>query len=185
MKKIDLKLDFDAIRLRIEHQKNRYKPGVWADMVGVSKNVVSNVHGRTKQKPSLEYIIAVSLITGKSVDYYLWGKESEKEISQPPSDNITKVVIEHQDIIKQFKDPELGKDLNKELILIQNTDKSLFKSTVQSIRAAGDMARVMKGLSNRNQDKRGSDQDGNGSDRRKKKQPWKGPDRRKNGTDNQ
>lgn len=122
---------------------------------------------------NISYLCNIDLI------WLLTGKERNSDTS-----NLTKVVIEHQDIIKQFKDPELGKDLNKELILIQNTDKSLFKSTVQSIRAAGNMARTMKGISNGYQDKRGSDQDRRGSDRRKKKQPWEGPDRRKNGTDN-
>jgi len=74
-----LKLDFEAIRNRIDKEKQKYKPVEWAKKVGVSKNTVANIHGSTKQNPSLKYIISVSLATGKSTDYFLWGHVSQKK----------------------------------------------------------------------------------------------------------
>lgn len=76
MKKIDLNLDYGAIRKRIEKKKDRLKPSEWAEKIGVARNVVSNIHGKTNQPPSLEYIIAVSRATGKAIEYFLWGLES-------------------------------------------------------------------------------------------------------------
>lgn len=55
------------------------KPSKWAEKVGVSRNVVANIHGGTQQKPSLEYIAAVSRSTGRSMNYLLWGEEEEEE----------------------------------------------------------------------------------------------------------
>ena len=53
-----------------------YKRSAWAEKVGVTINVVSNIHGASaKQNPSLNYILAVSIATGKPMDYYLWGEE--------------------------------------------------------------------------------------------------------------
>jgi hypothetical protein len=120
MSKIDLQLNFDAIRERIEHQKKPYKPGVWADMVGVARNIVSNVHGKVKQTPSLEYIVAVSKATGKSVDYYLWGKQSEEK-KYPPAD-IKRIVVEHQDLVKLFKNPKKAKAANEKLLKLEDID---------------------------------------------------------------
>jgi len=76
MSKIDLKLDYSAVINRINKEKQRVKPTEWARMVGVSKNIVSNVHGKMGQKPSIEYIIAVARATRKPVEYYLWGTSS-------------------------------------------------------------------------------------------------------------
>lgn len=119
MKKFGLNLDFDAIRERIEEDKKPYKPGVWANMVGVSVNIVSNVHGKTNQNPSLEYIIAVSLATGKPVDYYLFG--NTEAVKSP--DNVIRVVTEHQDLVTRFKNPQKAKEFNEDLLTLEDIDK--------------------------------------------------------------
>jgi hypothetical protein len=73
MSKINLSLNYDKIRGRIDIDKSLHKPAEWAKKVGVSKNIVTNIHGATKQKPSLEYIVAVSRVTGKPIEWYLYG----------------------------------------------------------------------------------------------------------------
>jgi len=80
MKKYNLKLNYPDIIARIENEREfqELKPGKWADKVGVTINVVSNIHGKTKQKPSLEYIIAVSRATQKPVEYFLYGEDINK-----------------------------------------------------------------------------------------------------------
>lgn len=142
MSKIDLNLDFDAIRERIDKEKHGIKPSIWADKVGVSRNVVTNIHGSVKQKPSLEYIVAVSKATNKSVDYYLWGT---KETNKPELKNdIPQVIVEHQDLIKRYADPVQGKEINEQLIDIQDTDKTLFQSAVTSIKSIWDTAMTIR-----------------------------------------
>ncbi len=84
MSRIKINVDFDLVRDRINDYYKRYKPAEWAKNIGVSKNVVSNIHGATKQKPSLEYIVAVSIFTRKSVDYYLWGNKDKGLAVSPP-----------------------------------------------------------------------------------------------------
>ncbi len=153
MSKINLELDFAAILKRIDQAKKGLKPGIWADMLGVSRNIVANVHGKIQQKPSLEYIVAVSKATGTSVDYYLWGKNSVKSQSanlttdyQPQNglSNITKVIIEHQGIVKRFKDPEQALRMNQRLIDIQDASEKLFAEVDAYIKGAHTASRVLK-----------------------------------------
>ena len=74
MNKIDLHLEFNKIRERIEIDKSVYKPGRWAESIGVSKTLVSNIHGKSKrQYPPLPYVFAVSKFTGKPIEWYLYG----------------------------------------------------------------------------------------------------------------
>ncbi|MCP3944844.1 MAG: helix-turn-helix transcriptional regulator [Desulfobacteraceae bacterium] len=136
MKKIDLQLDFDAICKRIEHHKKQHKPGVWAQMTGVSKNVVANIHGKTKQKPSLEYIIAVARAIGKPVDYLLYGKDS---IQTESGEKLSSTVIEHQNLVKKFKDPEKGLKINKRLIKIEELSKAIYEKVSIQIKASYDV----------------------------------------------
>jgi len=76
MKKIDIGLDFSEILNRIEKEMEirGIKTSGWGAKIGLSQNIVTNIHGKTKQKPSLEYIIAVARATRKPVEYYLYGE---------------------------------------------------------------------------------------------------------------
>jgi transcriptional regulator with XRE-family HTH domain len=79
MEKIHVPIDFNAVTRRIEKEMKGYKRSAWAEKVGVTINVVSNIHGASsKQNPSLKYILAVSVATGKPMDYYLWGWDLNK-----------------------------------------------------------------------------------------------------------
>ncbi len=84
MKKIYLEIDYEAVKRRLEKEMEGYSRTDWAEKVGVKINVVSNIHSaRGKQNPSLSYILAVSVATGKSMEYYLWGGDFYKP-SNPP-----------------------------------------------------------------------------------------------------
>ena len=142
-----LQLNFEDIRKRIEIEKNAFRGGSWAKFVGVSPNIVSNIHGKIQQKPSFTYIISVAKATGKSVDYYLWGDESGQSIKVEHADSTTqKIINEHVDIIKKFKDPMVGKDANQWLVELQDSDKDLFKKAIDSIKKLRDAARVLKDI---------------------------------------
>jgi len=89
MKKLDLQIDIDAVRKRIERDMEGYKASQWAQKLGVSRSVVSNIHGKKRknskkverQDPSLEYIITVSRVTNKPIEYYLYG-EAYREVAE-------------------------------------------------------------------------------------------------------
>ena len=124
MKKIDLKLDFDAIRSRIELDKNKHKRGSWAKNVGVSSGIVTNVHGKTKQNPSLEYIISVAKYTGKSIEYYLWGNKAELK----NFDILEKTYkIPHTKLVELFEQNELAWEINHDLIKLEEIDPAALK----------------------------------------------------------
>ena len=59
------------------------------------------------------------------------------------SADISPIFIEHQKIIGRFKDPELGKTLNEQLVVIQD-DSGIFKGIVSSIKSAFDTVMAMK-----------------------------------------
>jgi len=122
---MNLELNFEDIRKRIEIDKDAYKQGSWAKFVGVQPNIVSNIHGKIQQNPSFPYIISVAIATGKSVDYYLWGYHPEKKNTHGRPDNIIRVI-------------------NEQLIDIQDTDKTLFQSAVNSIKSLWDTAMTIR-----------------------------------------
>jgi len=74
MKNKHLDIDFKAVTRRIAMEMKGYSPSAWAEKVGVTINVVSNIHSaKAKQNPSLSYILAVAVATGKPMEYLLWG----------------------------------------------------------------------------------------------------------------
>ena len=70
MNKLDIDLNFNEIRERIEIEIKGKRSKDWADLIGVSKSLISNIHGKSKnQNPPLPYIIAVAQKMGKPTDF--------------------------------------------------------------------------------------------------------------------
>jgi transcriptional regulator with XRE-family HTH domain len=114
--KIRLNIDYEEIRNRINKEKEGFKPGEWAKKVGVSPNVVSNVHGKIRQKPSIEYIIAVAVATGKSVEYFLFGDDCD-ETSQRSS---VSGKPPHTVIVDRFQQKKLAWDISYKLLWLES-----------------------------------------------------------------
>lgn len=76
-KVLNLGLDFDEIRKRIDADKGRTGNNQWAEHIKVSQSLISQIHpqkkGNVPKMPSLEYVIAVSRATGRPVEWYLYG----------------------------------------------------------------------------------------------------------------
>ncbi len=88
-----------------------YRRSAWAEKVGVTINVASNIHGASsKQNPSLRYILAVSVATGKPMDYYLWG-EDPNGLSRAPADMIREGGTSYSggSGIPKTQDPQMGR----------------------------------------------------------------------------
>lgn len=80
MKKIDLGLDFIAIREQIELDKKNYSSTVWAKETRMSKSSISNIHGKKRAvPPSLDYIVAVAAFTKKPIEWYLYGRNNSPD----------------------------------------------------------------------------------------------------------
>ena len=116
MKIIDLNLNYADIRDRIEIDKAQFKISQWAELTGTSRNVISNIHGKSgKHNPSLQYIIAVSRATGKSVEWYLYGQKDLKNTVCPTCGNWSEDVKEACRKLREIM--ESGDDLARETIL--------------------------------------------------------------------
>ena len=111
MKINEIPIDYNAVTRRIEKEMEGYKRSAWAENVGVTINVVSNIHGASaKQNPSLKYILAVSLATGKPMDYYLWGRDPKK-MPDPRLHVVRESEPSYSDIpgIPPRRDPQMGR----------------------------------------------------------------------------
>ena len=111
MKKNGIHLDFEAITRRIEKEMKGYRRTAWAEKLGVTINVVSNIHGASStQNPSLKYILGVSVATGKPMDYYLWGEEPST-FSDPRLQMVRESVIAYSGDagIPRTRDPQRGR----------------------------------------------------------------------------
>lgn len=70
------KIDYSVVKLRIQNEMKGMGMREWAERLGISPTAVSNVHGKKgRQRPSFNYMLRVSLITKKPVEYFLWGDE--------------------------------------------------------------------------------------------------------------
>jgi len=98
-----------------------------------------------KRGPSADLIAEIYINYSEHLDWLLTGKEKGPQQQLVANESEAhQVIVEHQDLIKGFDDPFLGKTLNEKLIDIQDTDKGLFKSAVQSIDTIWDTANVIK-----------------------------------------
>jgi hypothetical protein len=88
MKKINLELNYDEIRRRVEIDKAHYSVGDWAKLIGCSSSSISNIHSKKcTVKPSLEYVVAVSRVTRKPAEWYLYGCTMQESDTQCVAEN--------------------------------------------------------------------------------------------------
>ncbi len=108
MKKYHVDINFKDVLRRIEKEMDGYSRTEWANKVGVKINVVSNIHSaKASQNPSLNYILAVSVATGKPMDYFLWGHVFYQ--TTDPLDKMVKEDVPTYPHSETNKDPEMGK----------------------------------------------------------------------------
>jgi hypothetical protein len=71
---------------------------------------------------------------GKSVDYYLWGAKTVEKGSRDPLDNIAKIVVEHQGVVKRFKNPKKAKEFNEDLLILEEVDQEGFEEVHEIVK---------------------------------------------------
>ncbi|MCP3941434.1 MAG: helix-turn-helix transcriptional regulator [Desulfobacteraceae bacterium] len=67
------------------------------------------------------------------------------------SENISKIIVEHQDLIKRFKNPERAKIINENLIELEELNDELLENIAKHIESSVNAARIMKGASKKKQ----------------------------------
>ncbi|MCF6246891.1 MAG: helix-turn-helix domain-containing protein [Desulfobacula sp.] len=109
----------------------------------------SNIALRTVRNIALSCNVnEIWLLTGQ-------GKmiEDDKKSTSTENSNITTVVIEHQNIIKQFKDPERGLKINQKLIEIQDVNEDVYDQVESFINGAHQAVKTMKKASKKKPNK--------------------------------
>ena len=113
--------------------------------LGLSRLNITNLESG-KVKISTLHALAIEYIHGINKDWLLSGEglPINKEEKTEPS-NVTKVIVEHQDLIKQFKNPERAKKMNERLIEIEEMNEAIFDKVDVYIEASHDAAKATSG----------------------------------------
>lgn len=145
-------------------KKNRLTQMELAKKIGSSKGTIQNYEANTL--PKGEYAINLAEVFQCSIDWLLTGKNSapiykSKDLKNEvpgqdsPSQNDNLIVIEHQDIIRRFKDPEKAKEFNEFLVEIEGDDPEGYDELFKEARV---IAKTIKRL----RDKKNISENGNG-----------------------
>jgi hypothetical protein len=84
------------------------------------------------------------------------------EKDPPEISNITRVIIEHQKLLTLFKDQERAKEINENLIEIEQLSEDLMESIAQHIKTSLTAARIIQGSSKKKSGAGGQDDLQNG-----------------------
>ena len=118
------KLEFELVVERIKKQFLYKTDKKFADAIGMSPAAFNN----RKNTASLPYqeIIAFANKNNLNLNWVLTGdgpvrNEEKQRIS---GDNITKVIVEHQDLVARFKNQKRAKEINERLIEIEEIGRA-------------------------------------------------------------
>ncbi|MCG8548931.1 MAG: helix-turn-helix domain-containing protein [Desulfobacterales bacterium] len=104
-----------------------------------------------KRGPSADLIAEIHLNYSEHLTWLLTGNDETKD----PLPSKQSVISEHQDMIKNFKNPERAKDINKKLLEIEELSEKIYDRVDIYIEAARDSARAEKGLKKTRKTRRG------------------------------
>ena len=111
-----------------------------AESVGVSRRTIVN-YEKDASNASVEIVQKIASKCGVDEIWLLTGKGTMLESHCP--DNVTKVVVEHQDLVSRFKDPERAKKFNEFLIEIEEDDPEGYDELYKEARS---IAKTIKRL---------------------------------------
>lgn len=133
----DLNLTRIGDRIAFIRVSNNLTQAQFAEKTGLSKGNVSGLESN-HYEPSARAIIKIVELFDVSADWILFGDKVEKE--ENSSSNVTRVIIEHKNIVGQFQNPEKAKEFNEFLVGVEKHNpkgydnlyelaKSLYEST--------------------------------------------------------
>ena len=124
-------------RLKYSRQKAGLSQKALSERLGITQRTLQRYE---RDATSLTVNIATNISSLCDVDlmWLLTGKDHHSD-----SNETSPIFIEHQKIIKRFNDPELGKILNEQLVVIQD-DLGIFKGIINSIKSAFEVVSTIK-----------------------------------------
>jgi hypothetical protein len=154
LKKVD---NFDKIIHKIKKILKVTADKKVAEALGMTSSTFNN----RKKRNSIPYPQLIDIANSHNVNLeWLFNdvgpvyKEEPK--AQPPKDpekdppeksNITKVIIEHQKLLTLFKDQERAKEINENLIEIEQLSDELMENIAQHIKSSLTAARIIRASS--------------------------------------
>ncbi|MCD4678052.1 MAG: helix-turn-helix domain containing protein [Desulfobacula sp.] len=140
----NVKKYFEEVINRIKIALNTDKDTVVAEVLNIQPTAFYN--RRKNGSLPLKNIVGWASKKQVSIDWLVTGEGfmvltdaeinlAKKNKSASDTSNVTKVIIEHQDIIRKFKDPEKAKELNEFLIEIEENDPEGFEELYREAKA--------------------------------------------------
>jgi transcriptional regulator with XRE-family HTH domain len=129
-------LDLSKIGSRIAFI--RLKSGLTQDQfakrTGLKKSNISGLENN-KYEPSASAIIKIVESFDVTADWLLFGETAQKINENPePLPQKQSVITEHQDIVKGFKRPEKAKEINEDLLILEEIDQDGFDEVHEIIK---------------------------------------------------
>ena len=129
-------LDLSTIGGRIAYIRltNNLSQAQFAEKTGFSKGNVGGLETH-KYEPSYKAITRLIELFKVEPNWLLFGKTAQKtnENQEPLSQNQS-VITEHQDIVKGFKRPEKTKEINEDLLILEEIDQDGFDEVHEIIK---------------------------------------------------
>ena len=175
----ELKLEKIGGRIAYIRLTNNLSQAQFSEKTGLSRGNVSGLESH-KYEPSYKAITTIIDLFDVDSNWLLFGIESKEKREKPKQKALSKTTLKHQKLITEFEDPEEGLDVNRKLIELQNTNKSLFKSAIQSVVGFWSAAMEVKNAQSGNSFAPGSGSDNVEENRQKIQTQPKGA--KKNGT---
>jgi hypothetical protein len=162
-KYIDLGLNYNEIRDRIEEDMIHFKKYIWAVNVKVSQSLISKVHkkpdkGNERTNPSLEYVIAVANFTGRPIEWYLYGCKEAEPREQTEEEFMAKWPEEIRDACRKLKKLLLSDDPVIKPALLSNL--AAFQLSLEQKEEIRKLSRRLQFLEERHKAKRHTGTDG-------------------------
>ena len=142
------RFEFELVIERIKKQFLYKTDKSFADAIGMTPTAFNN----RKNTASLPYpeIIEFANKNDLNLNWILTGdgpvKKNEADFyTDRSTSNLTRVIVEHQDLVSRFKNPKRAKSINERLLNIEDASDELYDKVDSYIQGINDAAEVIKG----------------------------------------
>jgi transcriptional regulator with XRE-family HTH domain len=139
-------LDLSTIGGRIAYIRltNNLSQAQFAEKTGFSKGNVGGLETH-KYEPSYKAITRLIELFKVEPNWLLFGETSQKTNENPePLSQKQSVITEHQDIVRGFKRPEKAKEINEDLLILEEIDQEGFNEVHEIIKLKIERKKIFK-----------------------------------------
>ena len=136
-------------RLKIARKKSNLKQKELADKLEIG---IATLQRYEKDSSKIPFHIVSKIAYFCDVEEFWLYTGDDSKIHQPSetktmSSKITKVIIEHQDVVKNFKDHERAKEFNEMLVEIETEDPEGYEELFKEAKTISKTIKRLKGVS--------------------------------------